>query len=639
MIAYRPDIDGLRAVAVLAVIIFHLEPDWLRGGFAGVDIFFVISGFLITSILKKDLYNNQFSLAGFYERRARRILPALVTVCAVTLFVSYFFMFPLDYIELAKSEIATALSISNIFFWKIIDYFATASEEKPLLHTWSLGVEEQFYLFFPIILYFLDKFFPEKRTALVIAGLGIASLTFAQYTVHHFPSFAFYWLPSRFWEMALGAGLAYLPRKDLDTRQNNALACIGFIMIILSLALYSDDVKFPGLPALLPTLGAAFLIYASCGNIIAEKILKRNLMVRIGQMSYSLYLWHWPVFALIRYSFEDPNKIFFLAGLALTFALSYASWRYIETPFRNRRFLTRKSVFILSLMSLSALIAASFYIIHKDGIPSRIPQRALSIALTSNDHAPFIYETCLKEETQNDVCFFGDKDKSEISLVLWGDSHAASMRPLIDKIAKEKAMKGILLAKTSCPGFYGEYSWKSDEIDACRENNAAVFAFLKNNPEIKYVVFSGRWAPVAKEFKFENENNDAFYRALHHTADALRQIGKKPLYIAAVPEPGFNVPRCLSKKEVLGAPFFTCTPISLEKYRKEQAQTLAAFSALEEDNTVLYPHQALYKADGLLIQNGQDLLYFDDDHVSINGALYLYDDFKPAFNRFLQAGH
>lgn len=635
MIAYRRDIDGLRALAVLAVIIFHTKDDMMRGGFAGVDIFFVISGFLITSILKRDLHQGNFSIADFYERRARRIMPALLTVIAVSLIIFSFSLFPLDYAQAAKSSIAAIFSVSNIFFWSAIDYFSPAAEEMPLLHTWSLGVEEQYYLIFPILLFYLDKYFPEKRVAWILTALGLASLAFAEYASRAHPSFAFYWLPARFWELALGGLLAYLPYRDFAPKISHALSVSGLLMIVATYTFYDDKTPFPGVAALLPCVGAALIIISRDG-FASQKILGHASLNLIGRMSYSLYLWHWPVLAFYRTRFEEQTNFGALCTLVVTFALAWLSWRFVETPFRNRAFLNQRQVFFLSLLAMLLLTGASYFIITKDGLPDRFSPRIMALAAASGDYKGTVFEHCVEPEKQIDEnCFFGDMSQKKVTAIIWGDSHAGANSPAVDEWARKHHIRGIKMTKSSCPGFTGNYEFKySDE--PCREFNKRVWDYINTNENIHHVIFSGRWAPVADVMKFDGKQENGFYTALSHTAEQLRQKGKQPYFIASEPEPDFDAPRCLSRRESFGDKFFPCELTTLEDYMDHEKNALAAFSALAENYPVFFPHSVLCDKKECRVQNGEDVLYFDDDHLSRKGALYIVPGMTKAFAPYMK---
>ncbi len=380
MMHYRREIDGLRSVAVVPVILYHAGVSTLSGGYVGVDVFFVISGFLITSILIRELTDDQFSLLAFYDRRARRILPALGFVALVCVPFSIFWMLPFQLAEFGRSLGAVALFISNILFWRETDYFAAASEEKPLLHTWSLAVEEQFYILFPIALFLLWKL-GRRALWVIFAAAFLGSLGLAEALSTRRPEANFYLLPSRGWELLLGAMLAlYLqkhPQPKGPVAGIGALAGLG--LIGLSVVLFKEDTPFPSLVTLAPVVGTGLILLCATPHNIAGKMLGHPILVGVGLISYSAYLWHQPLFAFARLQGTkefSPMLITLLIGL--TFVLAWGSWRYVEKPFRNRAFLSRTAIFVLSGALLAVLLAIGGAFHASKGLLNRYdgPQRA-----------------------------------------------------------------------------------------------------------------------------------------------------------------------------------------------------------------------------------------------------------------------
>lgn len=639
MLSYRPDIDGLRAVAVLSVLFFHLDIDLFKGGFVGVDIFFVISGFLITSILLKDIHAGRFSLAEFYERRARRILPALVIVCAVSVGIFGVALFPDDYAELGKSIAAAMLSISNIYFWSIIDYFA-ATSDKPMLHTWSLGVEEQFYIFFPLLLFGVSFLKDQKKQLLILVSIILTSLIFSAVAVSKFPSFAFYMLPSRFWELGIGALLAFKPTVHLTQKRLEILHISGFSALLASIFLFDDDMPFPGLAALLPCLGVAAIILNGNAPTKIQTFLSKKPVVFIGLISYSLYLWHWPLIGFSRLYFGDAftilNKVIVIA---VTVLFAVLTWKFIETPFRNRAFLTRRCVFGLSLFAMIALTACGGIIAHYKGFPSPFTTRALEIATVGDEkNQQQAFNVCLDPtEEQKSFCSYGSAKAKGPTVLIWGDSHATALAPVISDLMKEYGRKATPMSQQSCPGLIGDYKIKGSGFAACREFNEKVFAYLKAHPEIKTVIFAARWAPFAKKLYFENEQTEtSFYNALSHTALILRSMGIQPLFIAATPETGFTVPSCLARREAFGSALSPCTPTSRKAYEERQKETRPAFEKLAETYPVVFPADMLCNDKTCPVMMDGDVLYFDDDHVSAAGARKLLPLLKERFGQALK---
>lgn len=348
---YRPELDGLRAVAVVSVVLCHARTPGFQGGFVGVDIFFVLSGYLITAIILKDLQRGTFSIASFYERRSRRILPALYFVIICTLPVAFLLMMPSQLKDYSQSLVAVSAFSANIYFYLKSGYFDPSADLSPLLHTWSLAVEEQFYFMFPLLLIFIYRFFRQAAlpTMLILAS---ASLWIAQTLLGTDASQSFYLPFSRAWELMFGALLNFLPeRSGSEKLRWELISVVGIGLIAGSILVLNDHSPFPGLAALPPTLGTALVIYCSSGANYTGRLLGSSPFAGIGMISYSIYLWHQPLFAIIRLrTLGEPSLLTFLALAILSFALGYLSWRFVERPFRDRESVsTLKLVWVCSI--------------------------------------------------------------------------------------------------------------------------------------------------------------------------------------------------------------------------------------------------------------------------------------------------
>lgn len=368
---YRAEIDGLRAIAVLPVILFHAGFGLFSGGYIGVDVFFVISGYLITTIILNDLGNGRFSLISFYERRARRILPALVVVSLSATFASWIFLDPISASKVGSSAIGIASFSSNIVFWLGQGYFEEASELMPLIHTWSLAVEEQYYFLFPIMLMVLTYFGIRnfKQLFLLLAFLSFVIAIWAVFYQEHtrIVSGAFFLLPTRGWELLMGsyAALICAERKVTPPGANinrHLLSLLGLILIVVPCFVITSETPFPGYVALSPTLGTFLIIVYGSENSFVKRVLSHKVIVFLGLISYSLYLWHQPIFAFYR-AIQGDTKISFFPAILLilfSFALAFLSWKFIEKPFRNGAFLSSRKIFLLSFTALSIIGAAGF---------------------------------------------------------------------------------------------------------------------------------------------------------------------------------------------------------------------------------------------------------------------------------------
>lgn len=348
---YRKEIDGLRALAVLPVVLFHAGFLLFSGGFVGVDVFFVISGYLITSIIISEQQAGNFSLLHFYERRARRILPALVVVVLACLPAAWFWLLPSDLKEFSESVVSVFTFSSNFLFWRTSGYFDSDTELKPLLHTWSLAVEEQYYLFFPLVVGVFWRF-GQTTILLLLAATAAFSLGLAQWGSIHDPTAAFYLLPTRGWELLIGAGTAFVlshsPRRPVARLVNEFGSLVGLLLIAGPIFLYSKATPFPGVYALAPTAGAALIILCATQETVVGRMLGSPVPLWIGLVSYSTYLWHQPLFAFARLVVEPaPGAALMLLLSAASLLLGYLSWRYVERPFRNRHVMSRRAVFSL----------------------------------------------------------------------------------------------------------------------------------------------------------------------------------------------------------------------------------------------------------------------------------------------------
>jgi peptidoglycan/LPS O-acetylase OafA/YrhL len=352
---YRPEIDGLRALAVLPVIFFHAGFEWFSGGFIGVDVFFVISGYLITTIILDDLENDRFSIVNFYERRARRILPALAIVCLAISIPSWIILSSLDVSKFGSAMLGVATFTSNFVFWRAQGYFDESAEFNPLLHTWSLAVEEQFYLFFPIFLLIAWRFGKRPIFWMIVAFSAI-SIIVSEWGWRNYPAANFYLAPTRVWELFFGSLAAIINQKQ-GVKGNNFLALIGLLAILAAIVFYNENTPFPSVYTLLPVLGATMLVLFADSKTLVAKILSAKVVVWLGLISYSAYLWHQPVLVFFRKLKGDIHISAVEGPLLLIFilALSYLTWKFIENPFRSKKGFSAKSIGVMSLVALSLI--------------------------------------------------------------------------------------------------------------------------------------------------------------------------------------------------------------------------------------------------------------------------------------------
>lgn len=370
---YRAEIDGLRALAVIPVVLFHAGIVGFDGGFVGVDIFFVISGYLITSIILSDQKKQRFTLAGFYARRARRILPALMTVVLLSTVAAWYLLLPIELVDYGKSLASVGVFASNVLFWAQSDYFAPTSEFIPLLHTWSLAVEEQFYLIFPVFMIGTIAWVKSKRM-LVLIIVAIMSLVFCEWAWRYAPEANFFLVPSRLWELLVGVFCAfYLQKPKEHTKMIKQLGSIaGLLVLLFAIIFFDKSIPFPSVYALLPVLGTGMVILFTDKNTFVGQLLSLPIIVGIGLISYSAYLWHQPLFVFARLNSLDELSVTALLGLSvLAFLMAYISWRWVEKPFRNRNWLSQRQILLMAGLCSLILIILGLIFVCGDGYDKR----------------------------------------------------------------------------------------------------------------------------------------------------------------------------------------------------------------------------------------------------------------------------
>ncbi len=443
IISYRPDIDGLRAVSVFLVILFHVDLSLCSGGYVGVDVFFVISGYLITSSINKQIHNATFSFKEFYLRRIRRIIPVLVFVLVSITIPAYLFLFPNDFESYSRTVLHTMLSTNNFYLWSAsTDYFAENTELMPLLHTWSLSVEEQFYFVWPIVLVLLHRFLNLKNRVYVIAVFLMSTLLLSIYLTAEDKSMAYFLLPARFFEVLMGALLAIVWDKipKLSKSSNHTLSVLGILLVFIPSILLTEESVFPGLNAFWPCLGAVFLILSGKeerSKGIINRILELRSIVFLGLLSYSMYLWHWPIIVFIKYLGFELTLPLIMIIITATILVSYFSWKFVEQPFRRVfKFTFSKTIYIIFLPSL--LVTGLIYgiIDSNDGFPNRFPNL---VEFNRKSNFPDeVRSDCYNTHSigSSTPCAVGVV-KNEVDGILIGDSFANHSTYFVDVLAKD----------------------------------------------------------------------------------------------------------------------------------------------------------------------------------------------------------
>jgi peptidoglycan/LPS O-acetylase OafA/YrhL len=576
---HRPDIDGLRCVAIVPVVLAHAGFDVFSGGYVGVDVFFVISGFLITRILWDDLDTYPASLLNFYERRARRILPALTAAMAATLAAGFATLGPQRLAELGESAIATALFLSNVWFWNTSsDYFGADVRVQPLLHTWSLAVEEQFYLLFPLLMALVAR--AGRRWVLPVIGLiSIGSLAMSQAALAGGrQEAAFYLLNNRAWELGLGAALA-LGRPPLPPGRWSAeiLAVLAAALILVPVVTYDAATPFPGLATVPPCLGTAMLIWLNAGTENRVKaVLVWRPVVAIGLVSYSVYVWHWPIIVFDRVLNGEATPLRALAIVALSLATGALSWRFVEQPFRvpGGPLRGRGAAFLAAGAATAAVTVAGAAISLSGGLPGRLPPAAARAFAAADDLHPVSEDCRGAGKLGAAACRFGAPADGPANFLLWGDSHAGALLPAVERAAEAAGKSGFVASTTACAPLLGVDRVDSGPAHRCSDFNDAVLAFLEGRDDMPTVILAGRWALAAEGTRGEEPDRPAlladrarampsgrpadnlavFEAGIAGTVAAIRASGRRVVILGSVPEIGWSVPEGLGESLLLGRP-------------------------------------------------------------------------------------
>ncbi len=625
---YRAEIDGLRSVAVLPVILFHAGFSVFSGGFVGVDVFFVISGFLITSILINELENGRFSYASFLERRARRILPALYFVILVSIPAAYILLLPNQLVDFGQSIMATVLFGSNILFWREVGYFAPAAELKPLLHTWSLAVEEQYYLLFPPCLWLLWHF--GRRTAFWCAlGVALMSLALSEWGWRNSPAGNFFLLPTRAWELLAGSLCAFLSVGQAQ-RSNNLLSLAGLGLILFAIFGFDGDLPFPSIYTLVPVGGTCLIImYAGQGTLV-RRVLSATPFVAIGLISYSAYLWHQPLFAFARLGVLTEPSPLVMGGLALAaLLLAWISWAYIEAPFRNRTtgpLVTARSVFVTTGSFGILLFLAGFAGYGLQGMPQR-PVGETSIGALNARIAPNFgfAQTCHARSAVPTECQTGP----EPTVVLWGDSFAMHLASGLVASAGDRDI--VQRTKNSCGPYHelaqidaaGAQAWAED----CIGFNRDVLSWLGTQHQVDLVVLSSKFhalnSPQLLNGRGEiltGDPTDRLRAALVRTVQEIQALGIPVVVMGPSPKQHWDIGQCLVRREVYGRPEDACDFV-LSKTITPQRE--AFLEAVAQEVPFYWLQRDICPDDLCDTYREGRILYQDSGHLTVEGSTFL----------------
>jgi peptidoglycan/LPS O-acetylase OafA/YrhL len=527
-LGYRPEIDGLRTLAVLPVILFHAGFSAFSGGFVGVDVFFVISGYLITSIIIAELQAGRFSVISFYERRARRILPSLFVVMLTCLPLAWMWLNPLEFKFFAKSLVAVPTFSSNILFWRESGYFDVTSELKPLLHTWTLAVEEQYYVLFPLLLMAAWRLGRARLLAL-LAVIAVASLVLAEHGANHQSSAAFYLLSGRAWELLTGSFIAFYfawrPRAQPAGGPIKQLATLtGVALIAYAILAFDSTTPFPGVHALVPTLGAALIILFANERTWVGRVLSTRPFVLIGLISYSAYLWHQPIFAFARdVNLMEPSPLAMLGLSALSLALAWLSWRFVEQFFRRKSAINRKQVFTAGAFGSLLFMALGLTGYANNGFANRfdVESHALEDFAYTQIRVP-----CDKNYKGDgwsiDFCRFGAARPGVTpDVAVFGDSHAEVLLPAFDASAKALGKTVVHIGLAGCPPLLGvDVARGNYDPGVCPTLAQREYDYVKANG-IHKVILVSRWTLYTDGEYDKAQKADYFL-----VSDSHRQLGK-----------------------------------------------------------------------------------------------------------------
>jgi peptidoglycan/LPS O-acetylase OafA/YrhL len=628
-LVYRPDIDGLRAIAILAVIGFHAFPNWVKGGFIGVDIFFVISGFLISTIIFKGLDQENFSFAAFYARRIKRIFPALALVFIACLIFGWFTLLTDEYKQLGHHILAGAVFSSNFRLLKEGGYFDTAAELKPLLHLWSLGIEEQFYIIWPPLLHLFWKRLPN----ILIAILCVALTSFALniYLVNSRPVADFYLPFTRFWELLVGGMLAYIslnnkvqvyvpfsqivfiPPKGM--LHPNARAFVGALLIAVAISSLNTNNGFPGWWALLPTFGAVLLISAGPDAWFNRKVLAHRALVFVGLISYPLYLWHWPLLSFFRITSDNPPATSeILAIIFISFLGAWLTYKVVETPFRR----SKSAWAIITLISMIVVSGVFGEVIRKsNGYPARFPSNIQKIIYSSSSNESYRKGVCLLNPDQeadsfSHECFTGASSQSK-KILLWGDSHAAQLYAGLHHYEREGQFDVMQLTASACPPVINENT-------RCSGVNKKVTQLITNINPIT-VIMSGAWLLYDQSKGWDRLDT----LKIVETINELKKLGVNEIILfGPVPVWDSTLPKILvklSKSSNWQEPPDRLTS-GFSKDTKIIDNKLEAI-AKEVGISYISPYQTLCNLDGCLATIQGDPTAFDYGHLTVTGSIFL----------------
>ena len=625
---YRSDIDGLRAIAVLSVVLYHFGIGGLQGGFVGVDVFFVISGYLITGIIQSELARGEFTLARFYERRARRIFPALFVMLLVTMLAGLFVLLPSDLARLGQAATATVLFVSNALYFRQSGYFDDASDFNALLHTWSLGVEEQFYVGLPLLLMLVHRYRPQWLLR-VIAACALLSFAACVLVQPILAKAVFFLSPFRAWELLLGSLVALGAAPQVRNGTLRAVLSVAALAALLgAIAFMRSGVDFPGWKAAIPVLSTAVLLHLGAGGRTwVGGVLSWRPLVFVGLISYSLYLWHWPLLVLVSYrqGMAPLSSLQALGLLGLSLLLAVASYRFVEQPFRRARkqgeAATRARVFAASGAGAFLLVAIGVGFAATHGVPQRVPPNVLALDQARLPVIP--YKECDGKPVSmaRAECRIGAEGNSKVTLV-WGDSWAMAWAPALDEVLKREGRAGVLALRSACAPLPGvdNLKWPTG-----LESNARVLEWIRQNrPERVYLIAAWpAWTNVTGGYPLQDpsgmQGNDRIFEVAYpRTLQAIAPYVEDIVVVGPVPGAPAFLPYQLALVDWSGAK--PPPPVSREDFVKESRNFWKVAGNPVEGVRMIHPASWFCGRSTCRYLDAGKLLYRDGHHLSIDGA-------------------
>jgi peptidoglycan/LPS O-acetylase OafA/YrhL len=656
-LTYRADIDGLRAIAVLAVILYHAEIPGFGGGYVGVDVFFVISGYLITLLLvgsrEKPLRSR---LKDFYLRRARRILPALFATSLIVAAAAAAIFLPWDLATFGRYLAATPLFWTNVAAWTAGGgYFSSKLLHTPLAHFWSIAIEEQFYLFYPLTLAFIGRYLPRRQRQALIA-LAIASFAVCIWGFyHHAPAASYFLAPSRAWALLLGGVLAMSGQRWPKSKiANELLAAAALVTLGFVTNQYGPDIQYPGWYAIAPCAASAILIQTGRHqSTLVGKLLSLRPFVFTGLISYSLYLWHYPILVLANYYLIEEVHGFGLGVLiASLYLLAVASWKWIEMPIRRRQLLESNRRFASWALIVSIVLLVTGILFWKsDGLPWRFPPETRTRGnawILAGDFLPKCEKLSLDQIASGRLCSVGPQDGDAIPGLVWGDSHAIALLPAYEQLAKLHHMRLFFAVRLACRPLVGASNrqWNESDRKYCGGFNAAVVQAVRHlNPRL--VILNAHWidldADIIPQSSTDADPDDSnFKRGLRETLRETSSSNRPVCIVLDVPEFKYDLPTALgvARKRGSAEDFLQLTRAEAQEHFSGPERDIRALAQQQPMLHYVDPKDLLCRGDSCIFESSGQLLYGDPDHLSWAGAQFItsaldgcFRDIAPAASK------